>query len=232
MSRVQATLIVTCFPKETELLESTIRSGLHAAGAVVTSTAIPIFLEGVLLLGNYVNSSSQALGSATGVTLDSLAKLAHTRSLDSAPERTAGKPAPKTALDLLIDQLQETQGPTWLVTLRSELQCCQKACDLDVSATSSGLKELSAKLQTVEGCFPSLGDTAEESAFSIEARVKRFLTYAAPRLDMLRGLEQDLQDATTGLRKYFAEPPGTSLTSMLRSLASLLDLLPKPNPNL
>jgi len=231
-SRVQATLIMTCFPKETDELERKIRKGLHAARAVVSSSSIPVFLEGVLLLGNYVNSSSQTLGSATGVALDSITKLAHTRALESESEANNRSfvQKPKNALILLVDHLQKTQEPTWLKTLIYELECCREACDLDISTTGSGVKDLLAKLKVVEECFkPIQGFNENESPASIEARVKRFMAYATPRLEMLRNLETDLQAATGTVRKYFAEPHSTSLTHMLRSLASLLDLLPREN---
>ena len=54
---------------------------LTAAWTIIDSKAMPILLEGILLLGNSVNASSKNLGGAVGVTLESLTKLAHTRCL-------------------------------------------------------------------------------------------------------------------------------------------------------
>ena len=86
---------------------------LTAAWSIIDSRAVPILLEGILLLGppvscakddwiktfgealcrgNSVNASSKNLGGAVGVTLDSLTKLAHTRCLPAKQARTFGLP--------------------------------------------------------------------------------------------------------------------------------------------
>ncbi|CAK9112191.1 unnamed protein product [Durusdinium trenchii] len=62
-------------------LESGLDLALTAAWTIIDSKAMPILLEGILLLGNSVNAASKNLGGAVGVTLESLTKLAHTRCL-------------------------------------------------------------------------------------------------------------------------------------------------------
>ena len=59
------------------------------------------FVEGVLLLGNYVNAASRSLGGAVGVALDSLAKLAHTQCLPGRQPLGLGE-EPRNALHLLV----------------------------------------------------------------------------------------------------------------------------------
>mmetsp|Transcript_142718 Transcript_142718/g.248879 ORF Transcript_142718/g.248879 Transcript_142718/m.248879 type:complete len:581 (-) Transcript_142718:95-1837(-) len=229
-SRVQAMLRVQCFPREADNLERIMRSGIQAARAVVESKALPVLLEGVLLLGNYVNSSSNSLGSALGVTLESLVKLEHTRALAAqSPSEGATKESEKAAnaLCLLVRQLQASQDPEFLDTLICDLQGCRVARELECSAASLSVKDLEAQVHALEVClesFPSC-PAGEEPPASFPARLKRFNIYAKPRLAMLRSLEEDLQSATVAMRKYFAEPATTPLNKMLRSLATLLDVL-------
>jgi hypothetical protein len=84
--RVELTLQMVRFPAQASALEMELHSGLVTARAILKSSTIPILLEGVLLLGNYVNANCKALGGAVGVTLESVAKLAHTRCLGGPRE--------------------------------------------------------------------------------------------------------------------------------------------------
>mmetsp|Transcript_14567 Transcript_14567/g.26029 ORF Transcript_14567/g.26029 Transcript_14567/m.26029 type:complete len:631 (+) Transcript_14567:90-1982(+) len=222
-SRVQAVSSAAGFAREANDLEKAMRSGIAAARAVVDSNALPVLLEGVLLLGNYVNSSSRTLGSALGVTIESVAKLAHTRSLPTIQEddvKTQDAEKSTHALGLLVRQLEKTQDPSWLSTLRAELENCRAACDSLSRRDSAGLQALTARTSAVERCFSSQA--------SIPRKYMQFLAFASARLAMLRILEEDLQSATVAMRRYFAEQQGTTLSAMLRNLALLLDVLPKP----
>lgn len=69
------------FKAKAKDLETGLDLALTAAWTIIDSKALPILLEGILLLGNSVNASSKNLGGAVGVTLESLTKLAHTRCL-------------------------------------------------------------------------------------------------------------------------------------------------------
>mmetsp|Transcript_134007 Transcript_134007/g.244434 ORF Transcript_134007/g.244434 Transcript_134007/m.244434 type:complete len:545 (+) Transcript_134007:113-1747(+) len=222
-SRVQAMLSAASFPKEADELEKTIRSGIKAAEAVANSKALPVFLEGVLVLGNYVNSASQALGLARGVTLDSIAKLAHTKALPDEMATNGNMQARQkstNALCLVVRQLQKTQGPVWFSTLMFDLEGCRTACKLLCKADTSGVQKLAACVSAVEKCFISRG--------TVPTHHVQFMAYASARLATLRILEEDLSSATVSMRRYFAEPEKTPLSAMLRNLEAILEVLPHP----
>mmetsp|Transcript_45186 Transcript_45186/g.81703 ORF Transcript_45186/g.81703 Transcript_45186/m.81703 type:complete len:732 (-) Transcript_45186:48-2243(-) len=233
-SRVQAKLTFSCFPKQADELEEIIRSGMQAVRVVVNSTVIPVLLEGTLVLGNYVNSSSQALGSANGVTLESIARLAHTRALSEPADnagvrRRSGSKEPPSAFDLLVSELRESQGPTWLCTLISELEQCRELCDVEATISLS-MKDLVTKVKDVEKCYYPF-DGCPEPPTSAQVCFRRFMAYATSRLATLRSLQEELASAITDMRKYFAEPPTTTLSAMMRSFSSLLDVLPRGDSN-
>mmetsp|Transcript_111165 Transcript_111165/g.202077 ORF Transcript_111165/g.202077 Transcript_111165/m.202077 type:complete len:669 (-) Transcript_111165:20-2026(-) len=215
-SRVHATLTVTRFHREAEDLERIMRGGVKAAKTILNSSAVPVLLEGVLVLGNYVNSSSHDLGFATGVSLDSIAKLGHTRSLVSDVEL---QKSPQNALCLIVRQMQRSQDAEWLPSLLSELEGCKSALDLDTAQASATLKDLTEKVKKVNACW--------HPYVCFQAQLKRFMEQAVPQLEILRALEEEVMSVTGVLRKYFAEPKTSTLTSMMRSLSSLLVFLPK-----
>lgn len=90
--RIELALRLARFRGEAMAAERELRGGLVAVRAVVASQALPALLEGVLLLGNYVNASSRSLGGVVGVTLDSLCKLAHTRCHQEGARRPSQQP--------------------------------------------------------------------------------------------------------------------------------------------
>mmetsp|Transcript_146669 Transcript_146669/g.258520 ORF Transcript_146669/g.258520 Transcript_146669/m.258520 type:complete len:720 (-) Transcript_146669:61-2220(-) len=235
-SRVSLMLAVLRFPKEADHLENIMRRGIDAARCVVNSTALPKLLQGYLHLVNYVNHSSKQLGSAQGVTLDSIAKLAHTRCRASLQKEGVQHtkrtlPKPTNALDLLVVEVQNKQEPTWLATLTSDLEGCRSACDLDYEALSLGIKDLDTQVAAIEERLRSLkasrDDSSEPPALTA-ARLSEFVASAYPRVAALRSLKEELESATADMRKYFAEPATSPLPAMLRSLATLLDALPRP----
>lgn len=96
-SRVELALQLLRFPEEAAALENELQMGLETARSILDSSAMPVLLEGVLMLGNYVNANSKCLGSAVGVTLESLAKLAHTRCLSATPRDSSRERRPSTS---------------------------------------------------------------------------------------------------------------------------------------
>jgi len=175
--RVEMALHIARFPSEAADLARQLSLGIDAVDAVLGSSVLPALLEGVLLLGNYVNASSKTLGGAVGVTLESLAKLAHTRCL---PDNAAacepqmphnGKPAdqpcharvqprrsssrrtkpqqPDNALHLLVRQLQG-RCSHFARQLTVDLELCSKARDLDTQALAAAVNNLGARVRAVE----------------------------------------------------------------------------------
>jgi len=175
--RVEMALHIARFPSEAADLARELKLGIDAAAAVLGSSVVPALLEGVLLLGNYVNASSKTLGGVVGVTLDSLAKLAHTRCLPDnvaarepqiphhgeradqhchtpvQPRRLSSrrtKPQqPDNALHLLVRQLQGRRSH-FARQLAVDLELCSKARDLDPKALAAAVNNLGARVGAVE----------------------------------------------------------------------------------
>lgn len=229
-SRVKIASTMTSFSREADELERPLRKGIEASRKVINSSAIPVLLEGVLLLGNYVNSTSSSLGSAAGITLESIAKLAHSKSLVVSRKNSDGpssSPQRTNALEKLVRQLQHIQEPEWLPTLLSELQECGAASGLDCVASTTMVKDLGGRVEAIQAMSTRRtlvvsGEATEQFA----GRLNRFTVYANPRLMLLEGLIREMEQCTVQMRKHFAEPQSSTLSSMLRNLALLLDFLP------
>jgi len=210
-SRMEAALSIVCFPREVDELEAAMCSSLQAAGIVLKSKALPVLFEGILQLGNELEPSI-APGPVFGMTLESVLKLAQT-----------------DAFSFLVPHLQKTQRPAWLSQLTCDLEHCREASDLESRLASAGVIDFAAQVGVLEGRLQSLESLCGTvTAASAPARLERFLAHALPRVASLRSLEEDLQSATAAMRSYFAEPPSSTRASILRSLSSLLDLLPAP----
>lgn len=234
-SQVACALNVARFDVEAEELERQLRLGAHAAEAVLQSTALPLLLEGVLLLGNYVNASSRHLGGALAVTLDSLSKLSHTKCLpaeDSAAaangaarSRCAAAPPSENALRMLARQLQDTHGPAFLKALISDLEGCLKARDLDPKALAHAVRSLDAQISATEQRVACITAHAAQCPLPPPAlsgpRLQQFLAAAGPRTVHLKVLLRELDAAEEALQRYFAEPPSSMLPSMFANLAEL-----------
>lgn len=223
-ARAQALFHIARFHTDAQQLEMQFRLGITAAEAIVKSSTLPMLLEGVLLVGNYVNSSSN-LGSALGVTLDSLAKLANTRRLPSSEIRPDGT---ETALSLVVQQLKETQGPSFLPTLFSELECCRSARSLDPKSMEVDVGKLGAQLALLEqrAAAPLVEGAGSEPPWLQPGHLRKFLADAKPQQETLQSLTKNLDAATISMRTYLAEDGRKTLKEMLTSLALFLDKLP------
>jgi len=220
------------FQSEAASLERQLRVCVDSAQNVVSSVALPKLLEGVLMLGNFVNASSRHLGGAVGVTLESLAKLAHTKCLPAkagGTEECQGSPE-QNALALLSRQLQETHGVEFVSTLAAELISCREACDLDPKALAMLVQELQQWVDGMSQRAEALVSSASPSAPAFApARIDSFLSAAHKRLAALRRLLQEVEQYEETLRRHFAEPPTSKLSGMLSSLVALLDSLSVPS---
>jgi hypothetical protein len=227
-SRAEALLYMSGFPAEAHDLEAEFRVGIAAAEAVVKSTTMPKFLGCVLLIGNYVNSNSNALGGALGVTLDSLAKLANTRCLQPGIQRQSsngfGPGRAETALSQVIRKLDEAQGPFFLPTLVSELQSCRGSKAVDVVAMQASVVKLTSHIATLEKLVATTG--SHEPPHLQPRRLANFLSKAKPQMETLQRLANDLEFAIDRLRAYFAEPPTQSFKNMMDNLNMFIDKLP------
>jgi len=247
--RVDAALKVARFGIEASALEEELRLGIDAVRAVLTSAAVPVLLQGVLLLGNYVNSSSPSLGGASGVSLESLAKLAHTRCRRQEQDKEAQRGQqetreggaggsnggggrggqPENALHLVVAHLEQTQ-PSFMETLSRDLDGCRAARDLDQKAIADAVHELAAQVRMIAELADGQG-TERVDALAPE-RLGRFLAEAGPRVELLQCLLQDLVGSTGALCRFFAEPADTKLADMLRNLAALREALPAVRPTI
>lgn len=230
-SWVADALCVERMPEEICGVERRARASVEAVRAVMASRALPQLLEGVLLLGNYVNSSTQSLGGAVAVTLDSLAKLAHTRCLqsDSVTDRVNSSPScrsaqPSNALSLLAGQLQEKYGCTFLETLITELENCSSVRDVDPKAIQVAVRDVLAQVQSLESRIAT-SDCGETPPSLGTTRLQSFLANLRPQIEALESLAAEFVAVTAGCRKHFAEPNTCTLPEMLANLTSLLEPL-------
>lgn len=240
--RVELALRLARFHGEADAAESELRLALAAAAAVRVSRALPALLEGALLLGNYVNSSSKTLGGVVGVTLESLYKLAHTRCSTESNESTVPylgdsdreRPASTdNALHWLVRQLQQ-RTPTLIDELLADLAGCAKVCDLDLEFLKSTVSKLGMLVKTAKDRC-ALAETSALPTVLPEAvhptRLRCFLAEAEPMVAQLAGLLEELGTAAGALQRYLAEPPSTPLAETLRRLAALRQALPPaPGP--
>lgn len=210
------------FRDEAALVKQRLQLSLCAIDAILNSTAMPQLLRGVLVLGNFVNSSSTSLGGAVGVSLESLAKLAHTRCIDQPRSRPNCQGIRQdNALHFLLRQLQ--QGSPGLVdALAKDLDCCLKVEDIEVDVLAVNVQSLQSLVVKVQD-----SETVKEAvpAFS-PARLNLFCEMAEPETAYLSKSLAELRSATAALQHYFAEPENTRLQEMFRNLAELRRAMP------
>lgn len=247
--RVELALQIARFPGEAAHIEHGLQLGLRTSRAILESSSLPALLEGVLLLGNYVNANCKGLAGAVGVTLDSLAKLAHTRCLPagsrpSARGQSDGADVPRgdNALLLLVQHLQQTR-PGFATALSRDLDGCKAARDLDAAALEENLgrlteqvRVLEARLKTAagEGAGAALSAAGEEEGPVPDAlqpdRLRIFVSQARPTLKALQGLLAEFHAASAELRRWFAEGPDASFGELMRNFVTLREALPAPLP--
>eukprot|EP00930_Biecheleria_cincta_P099425 TRINITY_DN9104_c0_g1_i1.p1 TRINITY_DN9104_c0_g1~~TRINITY_DN9104_c0_g1_i1.p1 ORF type:complete len:1072 (+),score=246.31 TRINITY_DN9104_c0_g1_i1:149-3364(+) len=231
--KVQMGLDMARFSGRAEELKRTLELALSAVWAVIDSKALPLLLEGILLLGNAVNAASKHLGGAVGVTLESLTKLSQTKCIPAKPERGKTKKASstshvETALEVLVQHVEQAH-PGFINDLADDLNACHEARDCDQSAVSTSVQELTAHVVRVQR-FAGSNATDAPDAFS-PVRLRHHLEEADHNIEHLKMLLIELDDAAAGMRQWFAEPPSSSLQYMLKALAALRESLPVQKPD-
>eukprot|EP00927_Polykrikos_kofoidii_P026115 TRINITY_DN23311_c0_g2_i1.p1 TRINITY_DN23311_c0_g2~~TRINITY_DN23311_c0_g2_i1.p1 ORF type:complete len:1445 (-),score=238.52 TRINITY_DN23311_c0_g2_i1:39-4373(-) len=221
LSRLEMALFMERFPEATAM-ERRLFCILNAVRGVINSPALPVLLEGVLVLGNYVNSASKSLGAALGITLDSLAKLAHTRCKANNSERKDDN-----ALLLLARHL-EVSHPCLIERLVSDLGECHAVKEFDARSTFDALQSLDEMVKRLQAASAS---HLPGSQALMPERIDAFLSVALPKLNFLRGIFREIERATHDLKRWFAEPADSRLGDMLSSLSLVREaLLAKPLP--
>jgi len=223
--RAEALLYMSRFASEAQELQKQFRAGIAAADSVVQSSTMPKFLGCVLLIGNYVNSASNALGGALGVTLESLAKLGNTRCLQSGDKSARSE----TALTQVIRKLDEAQGPFFLSVLVSELEPVRSANSLDVVAMQGHVVKLASQIAMLDERAGRSGDC--EPRHLQPNRLGKFLEKAKPQMEALQDLSKKLDVSIESLRQYFAEPHNQSFKNMIGNLTMFLERLPSQAPS-
>jgi len=239
---VEMALQIARFPGEIASLEQGLQLGIKAIRSVTSSSAIPTLLEGVLLLGNYVNANCKTLSGAVGVTLDSLVKLAHTRCIQGKAQdcskKQCGSIARKdNALLLLVEHLQQSR-PGFLAELSRDLEGCKRARDLDPQAMSETMLSLTMQIKKVKARLEARNETSQEHASRKEPealkarRLEHFLVQSEPAVLSVEQLMKDFKEATVAMRQWFAENADAGFVDIMRNLAMLRDALPamKPQP--
>jgi len=213
------------FKDRSRAMLADIAMGALAARGVLQSRAVPILLQGVLLLGNYVNGHSKALGNAVCITLDSLPKLAHTRCLVQGADNRGPVTGAETALQLLVRELASSR-PSFLEQLTLDLEACKPARHLDRQALGNTLQELLEDVKTVDMLLGAAAEGVDLPSALERGRLDAFLQFARPTLATVEEQLRELDATTETLRVWFAEPHGVPLCSMMQSLASLHEGLP------
>merc|ERR1719491_1996885 len=187
-------------------MELAMRSGVQAVHRILNSRTIPVLFEAVLLLANAINDC----GGKLWMSLDSVARLAQTG-----------------AFDFLVPRILKTQEPTWLLTLSSYLEACRAAWVLDCSAASEAVEEIAAHITAMDERLHVVALLHYDELPALAPILfKYFMADAVSRVVMLRRLEKELQLAAEGLRRYFAEPPDSTLSDMFQSFVFILHALP------
>eukprot|EP00439_Symbiodinium_sp_Y106_P051350 s100_g6.t2 len=218
--RVQLCLDIARFPLKAADLESGLDLALSAAWSILDSRAVPILLEGILLLGNSVNASSKNLGGAVGVTLDSLTKLAHTRCL---PAKQAGNKSKKasaraeSALEVLAIHLDEA-NEGFMKNLASDLDACHAAKDFDRTLMDGLVQELATQTKQMKQSLQA-DTTSAQAAATSHARLSSFLEVADPKVAHLQPLGLPWRgDASRACLILVCGLPGSGKTSFSRDL--------------
>lgn len=157
------------------------------------------------------------------ITLESLAKIAHTRSKGDG----------NNVLHILTEHLLQTH-PLLLQALAKDLDGCWVSKDIDPKDIATKLTALTAEVSAIESLSKQVR-TPDELHQQPDAlnptQLKSFLATALPKVINLHQLNSDLEQATADLRRWFAEPPESRLAFMFQNLAALRGALPE-NPNL
>eukprot|EP00929_Paragymnodinium_shiwhaense_P051074 TRINITY_DN25716_c0_g1_i1.p1 TRINITY_DN25716_c0_g1~~TRINITY_DN25716_c0_g1_i1.p1 ORF type:complete len:972 (-),score=161.94 TRINITY_DN25716_c0_g1_i1:326-3241(-) len=232
-ARVDVVSRMRKFHSQAAATEQQLLLGLHAARCVFESASLPVFLHGLLQLGNYVNASSTALGGAVAVSLESLPKLAHTRCLPSTrlPARrstthAAGVSSPN-ALQFLMQHLK-AENPSIAERLSADLSPCVCARDVDLAAEKACEEDLGRTVELVEALSRADVDGQPPAPALQPARLREFLSTARPLLAKVQATRAQLEEAAQQLRCHFAEAPSISFMQMIKSLAMLAEAVVVP----
>eukprot|EP00927_Polykrikos_kofoidii_P077660 TRINITY_DN74581_c0_g1_i1.p1 TRINITY_DN74581_c0_g1~~TRINITY_DN74581_c0_g1_i1.p1 ORF type:complete len:1020 (+),score=192.81 TRINITY_DN74581_c0_g1_i1:168-3062(+) len=235
-ARVRNALYMSRFFFKATALQSELDAVLDAVWAVLHSKTIPVLLQGVLMLGNYVNSSSRSLGGAVGVTLESLAKLAYTQCRPPGALQQGNKDKDivrratrrENALKMLVEHI-ESARPSFTENLSSDLEGCRIARNFDQKQVEAAIQELATQVDAVERVMEATPEGRPDvpEALSPE-RLRFFLDKATPGMCTLVGLRAEAAEAVVALRRWLAEPPESTLSHMLRNLATIREALPTP----
>lgn len=175
------------------------------------------------------------------MTMESLAKFAHTRCIPSlagveacrgslTSTRRSNNAGPRqvahseSALSFLFRLLLAKRGSGFLDALASDLNKCQAASDVDPAAIAQGLAKLAELVAAVQMHESAPKHERSPPAFH-PVNLRNFLTFAVPQVEKLDALTLELGEATVALRRHLAESTERTLPDMFRSLALLLESL-------
>lgn len=229
--RVDMALHILRFSAEADRIELSVHVALKAIRSMVSSGALMELLEGVLILGNYVNAGCKPLSAAVSVSLDSLAKLAHTKCLPTLQEQSSSGSSSRlnNALHLLVQHLQQSR-PSFRESLLFDLEDCHTARDVDPKDLARAVEQLAAQTQAVEQRIQSGEKDAVEGYGEPESlkpeALQGFVVVAKPRVTGLKCLLQELENETRSMRQWFAEPPTKTFVELMQNFEALREALP------
>uniref|UniRef100_A0A5S6Q0C8 FH2 domain-containing protein n=1 Tax=Trichuris muris TaxID=70415 RepID=A0A5S6Q0C8_TRIMR len=194
--RLKPRLRCVCFKlKFAEMVDDvkpSIVAVVAACEEIRASRGFSTFLELLLLVGNYMNSSSKG-PLAYGYHFQILAKLTEIRSVDQS----------KTLLHVLID----TMGNQYPEQLRftDDFIHVKAAAEVPADVLASNLREMQRSIQLVENELKQFQPQSESDRF--EQLMSRFLSEAREQYQLLEKMHEKMLDAYGCLMKYFAFDP-------------------------
>ncbi|KFD46814.1 hypothetical protein M513_12297, partial [Trichuris suis] len=194
--RLKPRLQCICFKLKFGEMVDDIKPSIVAVTAaceeVRTSKGFSIFLELLLLVGNYMNSSSKA-SLAYGYHFQILSKLTEIRSVDQS----------KTLMHVLID-VMGNRCPKEL-RFTEDFIHVKAAADVSPDVLAANLKEMQLSIQLVENELKLFQSQCENDRF--EKLMSNFLSEAREKHQLLAKMHEKMLDAYNSLMKYFAFDP-------------------------
>lgn len=225
--RIQLLLCMANFPQQSSTLRTQLDMLQGAANDLMTCQDFQMLLEGVLAVGNHLNTGTHR-GRAAGFRLDTLLKLADVKGSDK-----------KTSLLQFVVREVLARCPT-ITELPRQLQKVQQAAKIQVDSLSGIMCELETNLLLVDeeiqmlreedtnwgSASPQCEDLADGTC-SHDA-LKEFATQSRVVVEELAGKLAVCMDELRELSNFFGEPQAArEPTHILTVVASFLPMLAK-----
>ena len=203
--RLKALLIKDGFEKRSNLVEEQLKVMEAAIDEVKKSKKFPEVLGVVLKVGNYMNGTG-ARGGAYGFKLDTLAKLADTKSVDNKT----------TLLQFIIMDFEKSRPH--LLELANDFPHLQDGTRESLVEATKDLKQLTAD---VEFSKNQIKDGAGDRFHKV---ISEFIEEGDSTISSLNVLHTSIEQKFTELKKYYGELPATDTNQFFETLFKFITL--------